>query len=269
MRDKTNIHWHIVGGTDSCCDRINKAVPPACFNTLYAHKKSMNKDQIHDALNAGLQSPQAPRLTQSLTEAIIDRVLSTLDLADPKSAAFVAELKAWAEQGNEDSRRNRLGIELWDDRKNADLTYVRRNPKTSYIYEYRLFWWASREVLFQTTGDSEDEQWHYSKSNPFEVEPPQLSNDPKKVYLDRLNYNVERNRFQIEQIPEISEWCDKNISREIFKCNLLNNLYFRAMPFPESKARELQALAASVQEFYIPGFPDVREFRLAKKNGNR
>jgi hypothetical protein len=221
----------------------------------------MNKDQIREALEDALRQ-RHDRLpaTEQMIATIAERVLSTLDPADPATAAFVAELEAWIARNNDRYRRNRLGQELLQDRQKADLQFIHRLLKRSHIYEQLWYWWAPRQILLQVFL----EEVCYSINELFERYIPEVSTDPTNVYLDKLIYDTKLKRFRVEGIPAIDEWCKQHI-HVIDKPNLVEVREAIAIPFTEGEARQLQSMAASVQEFCIPGFPDVSEFLAEKR----
>jgi hypothetical protein len=220
----------------------------------------MTNEEIRTALMAALLHSGHPP-SERLVKLLVDRAIATLDANDPTSTEIIAEVAAWKKAKGEDDRRDTLLAELWDDRPNADLIFIRRNPKITRIYERYWFWWASRQILLSHPA-LDDDTWRYGVAESFEFYPPELVAAPKHVYLDKMVYDIQRKRFHVEEIANVKEWWKQHVEQDIFRHNLLNSLDIRAIQFAESLALEIKSLASSVQEFYIPGHEDVRTFKV-------
>jgi hypothetical protein len=218
----------------------------------------MNKDSIRKTLNSLLADANT-RAAARVLPLIVERVISTLESGDPSNAAFIAELEAWANSEVQQDRLQQFALQLWDDIKTADLRFIRRLPKVSYIYEICAYWWKPRQILFTC----EEERTFYHRVVPeFEYHQPEISSDPRNIYLDKLIFDPQYRRFHLEPIPEINEWWEQHVSIPLFQKNIFVKCGVRcsAIDFPEEKARELQSLASANKEWYIPGFPDVTKF---------
>ena len=194
---------------------------------------------------------------EQILNAVVLRVFNSLDETEP-SKQLVAQLRQCAEQDREYTTVRRLGEELWDDTASADLRFVHRHPKVSYIYELSAYWWRSREILFTK---EEEKTFQHRIDTTFEFGAPAISSDPKNVYLDKLVYDLKWCRFTLQQIPELDQWWEANVRVPMLHENILPpGFNCSAIRFSEEKAKHLQMLAQGNKEWSLPGYEDVTQF---------
>ncbi|HWV99164.1 MAG TPA: hypothetical protein VNZ64_05665 [Candidatus Acidoferrum sp.] len=201
---------------------------------------------------------------EQLLNFVVLRAISGLRTNTPSNAAFIKEVQKWQAEQSESQRRRDLAGELCDDTENADLRFIRRRPKRSFIYEHTLYWWKSKEILLRR---DEERTFHHRVDARFDCEEPEISSDPKNIYLDKLVYDAQHSHFRLEENPKAAKWCKKNVDSRLMLDNILpERMGCFAIPFPKGKAQKLESFGAGNKEWSIPGFPDVSRFKAEARH---
>ena len=204
------------------------------------------------------------RQDERLLNLIVMRTITGLDTKTPSNAAFVAEVHKWQQERVAARQSRDLATELWNSAEEADLRFLRRRMKRSFIYEYPLYWWESKQTLFRR---DEEHPFRYRIDEKFEDEDAVIADDRKTVYLDALIYNPDRGRFRLEEDREMTAWCNENVDQPLAMDNILpSNLCCRAIPFSKQQAEKLKSFGLH-KEWSIPGVADITKFKVDVHRG--
>jgi hypothetical protein len=85
---------------------------------------------------------------EQILNTVVLRVVNSLHESSPSNSALIAELQKHAGRNTEQAQLHQLAMQLWDNITTADLRFIRRLPKVSYIYEISAYWWKPTQILF-------------------------------------------------------------------------------------------------------------------------